>query len=106
MKTCFKCNLAKPIGQFYRHPAMLDGYLGKCKQCALEYARAHRKTHGERIRAYDRQRANADQRTIDNRERVKKIRASGDQERINRLNDGSRRYNARNPEKYRARNMF
>lgn len=35
MKTCFRCGNSLPLGDFYRHPEMADGHLGKCKRCAI-----------------------------------------------------------------------
>jgi len=33
MKKCFKCGIAKELSEFYVHPKMGDGHLGKCKSC-------------------------------------------------------------------------
>jgi len=32
-KVCFRCGKALPLEEFYRHPRMKDGHLGKCKEC-------------------------------------------------------------------------
>jgi ribosomal protein S27AE len=57
MKTCFKCNVSKPLVNFYKHSEMADGYLGKCKECTKLDANNHRANNLERIRQYDRDRA-------------------------------------------------
>ena len=56
-KKCFKCGQVKSIDEFYKHPAMLDGRLNKCKECTKNDVNKHRQENIEKIRAYDRKRA-------------------------------------------------
>ena len=32
-KECFKCNIIKPLVDYYKHPKTADGRFGKCKDC-------------------------------------------------------------------------
>ncbi len=48
-QTCFKCSKEKDLSEFYKHPAMTNGHLGKCKDCAKLDARIHSKTHAGRL---------------------------------------------------------
>jgi hypothetical protein len=57
MKLCFKCQVAKPFTDFYKHSGMSDGYLNKCKQCTKTDSRQYRESNLEKVRLYDRQRA-------------------------------------------------
>ena len=56
MKTCFKCGIEKPRSEFYAHPQMGDGLLGKCKDCTKLDMKVDRVTK-PRVRTYDRERA-------------------------------------------------
>ena len=56
-KVCFKCRKRKSIEQFYRHPMMGDGRLGKCKECTKKDVHENRGKRIDYYRAYDRERA-------------------------------------------------
>ena len=55
-KKCFKCERTKDLSLFYKHKAMSDGHLGKCKECTKTDATNHRNANIEKVRRYDRDR--------------------------------------------------
>ena len=42
-KTCFKCLRTLDLSDFYKHPRMGDGHLGKCKDCTKSDTEIRRK---------------------------------------------------------------
>ena len=56
-KSCFKCEITKPLTEFYKHSMMADGHLNKCKACTKKDVANHREKNIETVRAYDRERA-------------------------------------------------
>ena len=57
MKHCKECGRVLSIDEFYRHAAMKDGRLNKCKKCVRQRVSKHRGLNVDRIRAYDRRRS-------------------------------------------------
>jgi len=86
-KKCFKCGVVKDIGSFYKHKQMKDGHLNKCIDCAKTDVRQHRREN-ESVREYDRRRY---------RENPARREASA---------ANTKKYNAENPERYRARYLL
>lgn len=71
MKTCFKCQLSKDASDFYRHKAMADGLLGKCKDCTKADVRERRfGAARQAILAYDIERSKQPGRAASSRELV------------------------------------
>lgn len=58
MKQCFKCGERKPLTEFYKHPAMKDGRVNKCKECNKRDVSENRAKRIDYYRAYDRERGN------------------------------------------------
>jgi hypothetical protein len=56
-KNCFKCQTIKPLTEFYKHSAMLDGHLNKCKICTKNDVAIHRLANINKIRQYDKERS-------------------------------------------------
>lgn len=96
MKKCFKCNIEKPYGEFYKHKGTADGYLNKCKQCARNDSNANRYENIERVRAYDRNRPNKNDRAKKNHEYHKTEKGKS----VRFL--ATRNYRNANPARYKA----
>lgn len=52
-KRCFKCNIEKPLTDFYKHPQMPDGHVNKCKECNKKDVRENYADKVDEKRAYD-----------------------------------------------------
>lgn len=52
-KVCFKCQKELPIDDFYKHPRMADGRLGKCKSCTKSDVSGNRRDKVDYYRNYD-----------------------------------------------------
>lgn len=67
MKKCFRCGEIKEKTEFYQHPKMSDGTLGKCKGCTRRDVSTNRKVKAGFYRAYDKRRWKTKKRRVASR---------------------------------------
>ena len=70
-KACFKCGVIKPLHDYYKHKKMSDGHLNKCKACTKSDVAKHRAENIDKVREYDRNRPNKEERAIKQSEYAK-----------------------------------
>ena len=64
MKKCFKCGQEKQIDEFYKHPMMADGHLGKCKECTKKDVKENYNKNIEAIKKYEQERFKKPERKV------------------------------------------
>ena len=99
MKVCFKCDKKQDISQFYKHKAMGDGHLGKCKACTKKDVSQHRAENLEAIQSYDRIRGSLPNRVKAREEYRKTISCQLS------MNNSSKKWAKNNPKKRTAHSM-
>lgn len=67
MKQCFKCGHIKQETEFYAHPAMSDGLLGKCKTCTKKDVKENYSKNRSYYSGYEQIRGKRIERIIDKR---------------------------------------
>jgi hypothetical protein len=96
MCVCNFCGELKLLSDFYKSNRT------KCKECTKRSSRKYREENLEKVKEYDRNRPNHEQRVGECRERSKTKRKSGDLVFIENERLRTRKYRSKNPEKYRA----
>lgn len=72
-QKCFRCGKTKPLSDFYKHPQMGNGHLGKCKECNKQDVRDNYRLRRDQYRRYYAERETT-QRRKEHRHRRQKLR--------------------------------
>jgi len=99
IKKCFKCNIEWPLSNFYKHKAMKDGHVNKCKECNKKDVIENREKNISYYRQYDKLRHLKDERREYSHRQAKEWRENNREG----SNEHQRRYRAKYPEKAKAR---
>jgi len=95
-KKCISCGEEKLLTDYYKHPQMADGRLGKCKECQKRDVKKSRYKNADYYREFDRVRQRAPARQAKHQERMAEYRKSG------KLAEYSDAWKDRNPKKVKV----
>lgn len=93
IKACSKCNVEKPLNDFYIRPTRRGGFDSQCKVCIIAQTRKWKKDNPEKHRAIGR--------AVDQRRRVQKSEYRKSRRAIHDLQ--VEKYRQKNPDKHKAR---
>lgn len=102
-KLCKKCNIEKPIDEFYKAKGTKDGYRGECKKCSLEnqsknankerkkeYAKEWYENNKEKVKRYA-------ENYKDTKNELRRKKYANDEEYREKIKSKVRKYNKNNP---------
>ena len=101
-KECRRCFKVKDLSEFYKHKEMFDGFLNICKECVKNRIQNYRKINIDKVKKYDRNRPNAEERNIKNQLRIKFIKNNDPQKYYTQVIKANKKYIIKNPEKRKA----
>lgn len=112
MKPCNKCQIEKPLTEFYKNTQLRDGHANDCKDCVKERSRlwvaANKERHAASCKAYaeanpEKRSANAKAWAEKNRERSQEIKAAWKKRNPDEVRRHAREAARRDPEKQAER---
>lgn len=94
-KICFKCEIEKPLTEFYKHAQMADGHVNKCKECNKKDVKKNYRINIEHYKEYEKNRCQTPERRERNLLASRKLRLENNQRKLSY----NRKYDENNKDK-------
>ena len=104
-KECRRCFKVKDLSEFYKHKEMFDGFLNICKECVKNRIQNYRKINIDKVKKYDRNRPNAEERNIKNKLRLGFLK-NNDPQKYQQILKSKKKWTIKNPEKRKASHIL
>jgi len=101
-KKCKECLDVLPMSAYYKHKDNKDGRFNKCKECVKKRVAMHRLENIDKIREYDRNRPNREERLVKNSIRVNNLKNDNPEKYKKTVAEPKKEWNRRNRGKRKA----